>query len=231
VSQPKEVVKEIAKHSQFSRVHTFGIGSGASKYLVKECAKVGNGTYSFVEEGDTALNSKVIKALKKAATPCYTNLQIDFGKNEQALKFYSPQNGEAPNLYEEEPVTILAVFDKSELVSSDVKMNAFNTHTQEIETFSVPISLDNMVSNLESEPIFKVAAGDYIKHLEKKNKEILNEQDSDEETKEENEILPLSVKYKVLSTKTAFFAKVKNKKSSKTETKQFSINVEKLVSL
>jgi len=49
-------------------VHTFGIGSGCSKFLVRECARAGNGSFSFVEENDN-LNKKVIEALRKAIAP------------------------------------------------------------------------------------------------------------------------------------------------------------------
>jgi len=41
------------------KVHTFGIGSGASQELVKGVAEASNGTYSFCSESDN-LKVKVI---------------------------------------------------------------------------------------------------------------------------------------------------------------------------
>jgi hypothetical protein len=62
-----------------SRVHSFGIGSGCSKYLVKEVAIAGRGSYSFVSDKDN-LNVKVIDALKKASNPSLRNCSLKFEK-------------------------------------------------------------------------------------------------------------------------------------------------------
>jgi hypothetical protein len=45
------------------------VGYGCSKYLVKEVAKAGRGSYSFVDEKSENLKGKVISALRKAVEP------------------------------------------------------------------------------------------------------------------------------------------------------------------
>jgi hypothetical protein len=65
VSKPELVIELVKKYNEVIKVHTFGIGSGCSKYLVKEVARAGRGSYCFVEENEN-LKSKVISALKKA---------------------------------------------------------------------------------------------------------------------------------------------------------------------
>ncbi len=51
-------------------MHSFGVGYGCSKYLVKEVAKAGRGSYSFVDEkSGSLLKAKVISALRKAVEP------------------------------------------------------------------------------------------------------------------------------------------------------------------
>lgn len=63
------MVIDLAKaNSDKVTIHTFGVGNGCSKYLVKNVAKAGRGSYSFVEENEN-LKAKVIKALQKAVEP------------------------------------------------------------------------------------------------------------------------------------------------------------------
>ncbi len=49
------VVSYIKKHSHTTRVHTFGIGSGADSFLVKEMAKAGNGESYMIPDNDPSL--------------------------------------------------------------------------------------------------------------------------------------------------------------------------------
>jgi hypothetical protein len=48
VSNTQEIVNLIRINRGTTRVHTFGIGSGASTELVKDCAKAGLGHFSFI---------------------------------------------------------------------------------------------------------------------------------------------------------------------------------------
>jgi len=59
-----------------ARVHSFGVGSGCSKYLVKETAKAGRGSYSFVDEKSENLKGKVITALTRAVEPSLKNCRF-----------------------------------------------------------------------------------------------------------------------------------------------------------
>ena len=48
----------------FQRVHTFGVGSGASEELIKNVAFKGYGHYYFIYE-ESELEEKVVSALSK----------------------------------------------------------------------------------------------------------------------------------------------------------------------
>lgn len=50
---PDPVVDIVRKYCKPDlRVYTLGIGSGCSKFLIEKVAEVGNGKFSFVEDGD-----------------------------------------------------------------------------------------------------------------------------------------------------------------------------------
>ena len=61
------------------RTHTFGIGTGCSKHMVKETAKAGRGSYSLVKDNSSELNAKVINALAKAFEPSLKGCELRFG--------------------------------------------------------------------------------------------------------------------------------------------------------
>ena len=68
VSNADQIIKLASENVHRASIHTFGVGHGCSKYLVREVAKAGRGSYSFVEEADN-LKGKVIRALQKAVEP------------------------------------------------------------------------------------------------------------------------------------------------------------------
>jgi len=68
VSSADAVVNLINQHSNTAVLHSIGIGSAVSTYLIKESARAGGGIYSFVSSLDE-LSKKVINALEKCLMP------------------------------------------------------------------------------------------------------------------------------------------------------------------
>jgi hypothetical protein len=64
VNNTKQIVELVRSHRKTCRVHTFGIGDGASSELVKECAQAGLGHYSFIDNPKD-IEKKVMEALSK----------------------------------------------------------------------------------------------------------------------------------------------------------------------
>ena len=64
------------------------MGYGCSKYLVREVAKAGRGSYSFVEEPSN-LKGKVIRALNKAIEPSLKHCSFNFSN----VSLCSPDQG------------------------------------------------------------------------------------------------------------------------------------------
>lgn len=62
-----------------ARCHTFGIGSGASRDLVRRTAIAGQGSFQFVDDYETeGLNAKVIASLAAACKPALAELEAHF---------------------------------------------------------------------------------------------------------------------------------------------------------
>ncbi|CDW72317.1 UNKNOWN [Stylonychia lemnae] len=64
VSNTEEVIELVKDNRNNSTVHTFGIGDGVSTELIKKCAMVGGGHYSFIDNPHE-IEEKVIAALQK----------------------------------------------------------------------------------------------------------------------------------------------------------------------
>ena len=79
VDNPEQVIDLARINQDKARVHSFGVGADCSKHLVKEVAKAGRGTYSFVDVKSDNLKGKVISALKKAAEPSLKNCKFNYG--------------------------------------------------------------------------------------------------------------------------------------------------------
>jgi secreted protein with Ig-like and vWFA domain len=59
-----------------STVYTFGIGSGADEYLVREAALAGDGAYSLISQ-NSQIESKVVSALLKIRVPAMRIVSIE----------------------------------------------------------------------------------------------------------------------------------------------------------
>ena len=83
VDSPQSVIQLIKKNATNARCHSFGIGSGVSRELVKGAAIAGKGTYQFVEDSNDNMNTKVILSLTKAVRPALVDLQVEWPQKPQ----------------------------------------------------------------------------------------------------------------------------------------------------
>ncbi len=65
---PEEVISLAKTVNNDTQIHTFGIGYGSSKYLIREVAKAGMGSSTFLED-PKMLNDKIIAGLKRSIYP------------------------------------------------------------------------------------------------------------------------------------------------------------------
>jgi hypothetical protein len=216
-----EVVSVIRKYNYSSRVHSFGIGSGASRYLVKETAKAGLGTSALIADNDPQIKTKVIQALKLAAKPAFTDIWVDWSANKKAVMFQCPCPPVSSNIYEEEAFNIYAILKKDMLSSSSLTLSMFNTFTQDQQTLELKLDPSEVVDEGVDDCMFKMAAKENMV-------QIVRASGRGEKTLVDKQMLNLSLKYSVLSNMTAFFGKIKNKEKSGKEMKTISIPIKKM---
>jgi len=75
VSNVEELMTLVKSYNKISRVFTLGLGSSASRHLVKGVARAGNGI-SLFSTLDEDLRPKVVSLLKNALSPAMTNVKV-----------------------------------------------------------------------------------------------------------------------------------------------------------
>ncbi|CAI2383543.1 unnamed protein product [Moneuplotes crassus] len=224
------VMKIVKENNHSARVHSFGIGNGASKYLVKELSKVGLGTCQLIADQDSKIKGKVIQALNQASKPALTDIKVDWGENNAALNFQTPRAPVFGFIYEEEILDCYAVFSKSELMEGDVNISFYNTFDQDMSIFTLRLDPSTIIDDGVNDFVFKLAAKENMNHLERLIIHDLTSQDDSIGDKSVEEIILYnSLKYSVLSKKTAFFGKIKNKDKSGEEMKTIEIPITRMV--
>jgi hypothetical protein len=137
VEDTDEVLKIIEQDQLNTRVHTFGIGSGASPILVYGAALAGLGNAFHSPEYDPLLNTKVIDALRQATMPAYTQLKINFGENQDSLLYEVPNEISGKCFYEEIPIHLSFIFDKEKFVDAPIELEFHNSLSNKVDKYEV----------------------------------------------------------------------------------------------
>jgi hypothetical protein len=221
ISNTEEVVNRVREMNYSARVHSYGIGSGASKYLVKELAKAGLGSSALIPDDDPKMKGKVIQALKLASKPAFTDIKVDWKDNKGAIDFQVPRPPVTGNIYEEEAFNLYAILKKSDLAKGELELSLYNTFNENRDVITLQVDPDQIVDNGEDDFAFKLAAKENMIHLKRS-------EDEEDVKSRAKALVDLSLKYSVLSEKTAFFGKIKNKEKSGEEMKTIEIPIKKM---
>ena len=213
VKDHEPVINIVAKFSKNTRVYTFGIGKYASVPLISEIARVGKGSATFLKDNDPDFNSLVIKALTKAAKAAYTNLNINWMENQEAVKFPSPDPRTILYIYEDEPINFYAILSKDLLTIGTIEISYFNTLKRENQLVQLTLNPDQ-IQNSNNTQVYQLAAAKHLEFLDTKRN-----------LKVENLNIKTSIKYSVLHSTTTFFANIKQKSMISDEVKLVLFNV------
>jgi hypothetical protein len=71
VSNTEQVINIVKEHVKYTRVHTIGVGNGASEALIKGCAEKGKGKHIFIQDNEN-VSAKIIELLSAAMSPTIT---------------------------------------------------------------------------------------------------------------------------------------------------------------
>jgi hypothetical protein len=216
ISNTERLLQYIEDNCSTTRIHSFGIGSGASRYLVEGIANKGNGTATIVHDEDQNLNEKVIRALSLSSRSLLTNISVDWYKNKDSVIFETPKIPHFPNVFEEEPVKIYAILSEERIKKDKIAVNLFSDLEQKEISFDLFLDPSDIIET-EDDFNFSLAAKRQIEQIKRFNLEEPNQR-----------ILDLSLKYSILSDETAFFGKIKNKENLGDEMKTIQIPVKRL---
>ena len=88
VSNAPSVISLVKENDSHGRIFSLGLGSSASRYLVKGIARAGSGTSIFASERED-LRTKVMSQLKNAIQPALSNVQIYWKDNAPSQTYYN----------------------------------------------------------------------------------------------------------------------------------------------
>lgn len=75
VSNTQGVIQMVKKSTKYCRVHTIGIGNGASLDLIDGCAKNGKGKSIMISDNENP-SAKIIELLSSTLTPLISNIDL-----------------------------------------------------------------------------------------------------------------------------------------------------------
>jgi len=214
VSNSDRVIQLVKKNSDKTRVFTLGLGSSASRHLVKGVARAGNGLALFSNLNED-LRPKVINLLKNALMPSLTNVKVFWNQDDDSKKAKPAMKGKVRTLLgfnkpeeKEENITSddsgKVLFDGSRLLSFKIfeKDQTLERVTIVAQAPDGPLKVTLPISDndyLETGNfVHQMAARQFIQDLETNNKSY------EISEKVKKEITDLGLEYGLATRYTSF---------------------------
>ena len=197
VTNTEAVLRLIHQHASTTRVFAFGIGAGASHYLVKGMARAGNGAAEFIYPGER-IEPKVLRQLKRALVPALTDVRMDWGDRKVTQAPYH-----VPPLFAGSWVLVYGFFEDNR--PGPVILRARGAQGQ----VEFSLALDPAAA-MPDKLLATLAARTLIRDLEEGTSALHARQGSkqqrDQEDKVRAEIIRLGTTYQLCSRETSFIA-------------------------
>ena len=236
VSNDHSVIKLVKDHCTKARVFSLGLGSSASRHLVKGVARAGNGTSIFASLNED-LRPKVMTLLKNALMPSLTNVEIlwnnkkehtsdtNLKKERTLLGFNKPVTDKTSKktstpgvLFDGSRMLAFKIFDKDETL-----VNVTITAQAPDGPLTVSIPIDNNCYLTSGKLVHQMAARRQIQDLEENSSYL-----SDEITEE---ISDIALKHSIASKYTSFVGVDKKTRKSVLEPSMSSRQIHQEVPL
>lgn len=126
VSNTDRVIKLVKDNTHFARVHTIGVGNGASPALIKGCAEKGKGKHIFIQDNEN-VSAKIVQLLGTALSPVLTNFSFKY--DPQMVEAVVPNPSQMPYVLKDEPVSIYVIFKPEATGFFDFRVSYLNSVT------------------------------------------------------------------------------------------------------
>lgn len=188
VGNTDKIISEVQRRAGSSRVFTFALGGNAGQALVRGVARVGNGEACFIRHGEP-VDEKIITQLGKAIGPKITKPSIKWG----GLKVSQQSPVDLPTIYNGSPYSVVALLKPGSPMDGEVTLSGkMAGRKAEFKMKVVPCFTKDRG---ESHILHGLTAQCLIRDLEERS-----------ERNYKDEITALSLRWKVLSSQTAFVA-------------------------
>ncbi len=191
VGNEKEVIDMASRQHGGTRIFTFGIGRGASEYLVRGLARAAGGAAEFIFPGER-IQSKVLKQLSRLRTPYYKEISVDWGGlNPDTVAPYR-----IPALFDGDRLSVYGRFEKA----TETRIALTAKGSQGTRTWEVHVDPNNIA---EESPVPALFARKAIRDLEEGASALHrtgSKQRKKKEGRVEEALLELSKRYGILSS-------------------------------
>ena len=207
VSNEAEIISLAKTHKKHCRIFSFGIGNGASEYLVKGIASVTGGKSEFIFPNER-IELKVLRLFSRINSPRLANVQVNWGINE-----YDSCTTSYPEIYSGDIFrTAIKLKTKQQNLPDSVTLSAdlgkekleWTAQLSNDENHAIPMWwAHEKINELENQALGKVKGSQQGRKIKK------------DKTKEQ--IITLSKTYNISSSHTSFIGVEERKESEKNE--------------
>ena len=200
VGNTQDVKSTVQKHSNSTRVFSFGIGCGVSEALVKGIARLGKGKSVFIRDV-TNMKGVISSQLQAALQPGFTDVKVQF----KGVDVTQIAPNTLPPIFNLEQYIVYAFCDAiltQDLGNIEVILSAVDPSKKKVE-YKVKLSPATNMYKTNSDPIIqKLAARSLIQEMEEAS---LNA-GTDQVAKLKKDIIDLSLTYSLATKHTSFVA-------------------------
>lgn len=109
VSNTEGVLEMVRKNTKYCRVHTIGIGNGASLNLIEGCAKNGKGKHILISDDENP-SEKIIELLESALTPIISKVNLKCLNGDNDIESIVPNPKSIPYILKDDIVNFYITF-------------------------------------------------------------------------------------------------------------------------